>query len=390
MIVMRNYLHVVVLLLLSVGATFAQSADAPAKPTVISGEVVTVSDKNIVIKAASGDVDAVLSEKTEIKRVSPENPSLRSAAAAQLTDIGVGDKVAVTGVLAADGKSIPARAVYLMSKAEIASKHAKEAEQWRTRGIAGRVASVDPQTNKINVELSTLAGPVTVVITPKGDARFLRYAPDSIRFDEAKGSTLAEIKAGDSLRALGDRGPDGTTFTAEQIVTGAFQTVAGTVKTVDAEKGEIIIKDLKSGKDLTILTGSASVFKRFPAEMAERMAGGRGPGGGSVRPAGATPTAPSNGEVRRAGPGGPGPRGAGGIDDMIERFPDITAADLKEGDMIAISSTKNGTTDRIKAIKLLAGVEPFIRMAQASSGRQGGQGVQGSFSIPGLDGVGLP
>ena len=79
----------------------------------------------------------------------------------------------------------------------------------------------------------------------------------------------------------------------------------------------------------------------------------------------------------------------GGIDDMIDRFPNITPADLKPGDMIAFSSTKNGSVDRIKAIKLLAGVEPFLRMAQASNGSQRSQGVSGGFTIPGLDGVGF-
>jgi hypothetical protein len=58
--------------------------------------------------------------------------------------------------------------------------------------------------------------------------------------------------------------------------------------------------------------------------------------------------------------------------------------------MIAFSSTKNANVDRFKAIKLLAGVEPFLRMAQAANGNnQRGQGVQGGFTIPGLDGVGF-
>ena len=85
----------------------------------------------------------------------------------------------------------------------------------------------------------------------------------------------------------------------------------------------------------------------------------------------------------------PGGGRGGGIDEMLERFPSITAADLKAGDMIAVSSTKNGTLDRISAIKLLAGVEPFIRAAQAS-GQQGRGGQQGGFNIPGLDGFDVP
>ena len=57
--------------------------------------------------------------------------------------------------------------------------------------------------------------------------------------------------------------------------------------------------------------------------------------------------------------------------------------------MIAVSSTKSTNVDRITAIKLLAGVEPFIRAAQAANGGQRGQTTQ-SLSIPGLEGITFP
>jgi hypothetical protein len=76
---------------------------------------------------------------------------------------------------------------------------------------------------------------------------------------------------------------------------------------------------------------------------------------------------------------------------MLDRFPTITVSDLKPGDMIAVASSKGATPDRIKAFKLLAGVEPFIRMAQmaaAGGNRQGGQ-ANLNITIPGLDGIGF-
>jgi hypothetical protein len=76
---------------------------------------------------------------------------------------------------------------------------------------------------------------------------------------------------------------------------------------------------------------------------------------------------------------------------MLDRFPNITVADLKPGDLIAVSSSKT-SDNNIKAIKLLAGVEPFIRMAQmagAAGQRQGGQRSP-DFNIPGLDAVSMP
>jgi len=142
--------------------------------------------------------------------------------------------------------------------------------------------------------------------------------------------------------------------------------------------------------------GSASLLKKFPEEMAQRMAGMQA--GGGIRPGGTgassapagggQPGTPSGTGGGRGGFGN-GPR-AGGIDDMLERFPNITAADLKAGDMIAVSSSKSGNTDRITAIKLLAGVEPFIRAAQATNGGQRGRQGSQSLSIPGLEGLDFP
>ncbi|MBC7900467.1 MAG: hypothetical protein H7070_10505, partial [Saprospiraceae bacterium] len=106
-------------------------------------------------------------------------------------------------------------------------------------------------------------------------------------------------------------------------------------------------------------------------------------------------TAPAGGQAGTPGSAGGGRGGlggqrAGGIDDMLDRFPNITVADLKAGDMIAVSSSRSGDADRITAIKLLAGIEPFIRAAQATNGgRRAGQGTQ-SLSIPGLDGIDFP
>ena len=81
-------------------------------------------------------------------------------------------------------------------------------------------------------------------------------------------------------------------------------------------------------------------------------------------------------------------RGGGGIDEMLERFPTISIADLKVGEMIAFSSTKGGNQDRVTAIKLLSGVEPFLKAPQIAN-NSGRRGADSGFSIPGLDGGGF-
>ncbi|MEO6655124.1 MAG: hypothetical protein ABIO36_03500, partial [Pyrinomonadaceae bacterium] len=345
------------------GFIIAQTPEAAIKPTYFAGDVSAISPKSMAITTKTGAAVIVLTEKTAYKRASAENMNPATATGGALADISVGDKVTVSALLASDGKSMNARTVYFVTKADIAAKNARDAAEWQKRGIAGRVVKVDPLTNQINVELRSLTGSSNVTLTPKETAKFLRYAQDSVRFDEAKESSIAEVKAGDMLRALGDRSSDLMSFAAEKVVTGAFQTVAGTVKSIDTAKNEVLIKNLQTGKDVIVVIGETSVLKRFPAEMAEQMARFQIAGAAGPRPAGqgATPVAVgAPGQAPGAGRGPGGQRPAGGIEDMLDRFPNITSADLKVGDIIALSSTKNVTMDRIKAIKLIAGVEPFL------------------------------
>lgn len=417
----RNTL--ILFVIVAVGAVAysgAQTPGAAVRPSALSGDVVLVSAESLVLRTKDGDVTVEFTAKTDFKRVPPENPTLAAAVAASRDDIGEGDKLLVTGILSEDRKSIPARAVYLMSKLDIARKLQKESREWATRGISGRVASVNVQTGQITVDVRGLIGTTSVVITPKPDVSFLRYAPDSIQYSEAVPSKLTDLAAGDMLRALGDKSADGLSFAAEEIITGAFHTIAGKVKSVDVEKGDVVITDLQTKTEFTISMAKATVKKKFPPEMAMQMVrfpGGAGapgsPGGGPPqgfgRPQGqgnpqARPQGQGQGgEQRRPGQGqfgqgggqgrgGFGGQRGGGIDEMLERFPDISASDLKAGDVIAVSCTRKPGT-HINAIKVLAGIEPFIQAAQASGpggrGGRGGQGV-GDFSIPGLEGFDFP
>lgn len=394
------FLSAVILIFGLCGLTaFAQTTTV--KPSAISGEVGSINGEKIVLKTKDGDIEAVLSDKTQYFSVPPENPTLKAAVPAAVSDIGVGDKLLVTGILADDKKTIPAKSVYLMSKSAIASKQAKEQEEWKTRGIAGRVVSYNPQTSVITVTVRGLTGERTVSVTPAEKTEFFRYAPDSVKFSEAKKSQLSDIEPGDSIRALGEKNADGSEIKAEKIVTGAFKTIGGTITAINAEKNEVTINDFQTKKDVTIVVTDASLLKQFPAEMANRLAGmqamqaGGGQGGGMRPPTqGNQPQPQRNPQTPGQTPGqGGGLRaGGGGIDDMLDRFPNVKIAELKIGEMIAVSSTKSADPTRITAIKLLSGVEPFVKLAQmqmASGNRNGGgNNANSNFTIPGLDGFG--
>ena len=87
-----------------------------------------------------------------------------------------------------------------------------------------------------------------------------------------KPGSFAELKVGDQLRALGTKSADGSRFTPEEIVTGSFQTISGTITEIDAEKKEIKIKDLQSQQPVTIAISKDSSMRRLTPEMIAALA----------------------------------------------------------------------------------------------------------------------
>lgn len=389
------------------------AADSAIKPNLAVGEITAVDSagNKISLRTNDGAIDVVLSPATVYKRIPPETPRLTAAVDAALSDMSVGDKVLVTGKVAADKKSVPAKAVYLMTKADIGKRNAAESQAWRTRGVSGRVVSLNPNKEEFTIAARGMAGEQNIVVSAKENVNYRRYAPNSVKFDDAQKSSFSELKIGDQVRALGDKSADNTAFQAERIVFGSFKMVGGTITAIDAAKNEITIKELQTNKPITIAVNNASTLKKFPAEMATmmatRMSGGgmqpstgAGAGGAAVvvmRPSqqGTQPAAnqgqgaPPNGTMRGGSGAGAGAGMRGGnrgeVDDLLERFPTISLGDLKVGDAIAISSTASADANRYTAIKLVAGVEPFFKAPQMAAGGQRG-GNQPQINIPGLDG----
>ena len=380
------------------------------KPSVVTGDVSSVSDSKIVLQTKDGAIDVQLSATTQFKRVPPENPVLTAAVDSNLTEIGVGDKIVASGILSEDKKSLPARTVFLMTKADITKKTNAESEAWRTRSVSGRIVSLNPNTQEFTIAPLGGMGGQNTVISAKENVDYRRYAPDSVKFEDAKPSSFDDLRIGDQIRALGDRGADGTSFKAERIVSGAFKTVGGTITAVDAAKNEITVKEFQTNRTVTIAINNNSQLKKFPEEMASMMAMRMGGGAGMQPPGGQggqggqgnvvvrrPPQDNQPGEGQRQGPPGGGQPGAGfrsgpgglNVNEMFERLPTVSVADLKVGDAVAASTSSTGDAGRVTAIRFIAGVEPFFRAAQMAAGAQrgGGQGgASGGFSIPGLDG----
>jgi hypothetical protein len=367
----------------------------------VLGELKTINltSKELTVKTDAGSVVTVIvADSTSYLRLPPGETTMDKATKIALTDLGEGDRVLARGKIAADHKSLPARTLVVMTKTDIAKKQERERMEWRQRGILGVISNVKTDTKEvtINTRSGMSTQPVIIPISDKVDMR--RYAPDSIKFSDAKPSGFAELKIGDQVRALGDKSADGTHFTPEKVVTGAFRTVAGTVTAIDVTSGEIKINDLEKKQPLTVVIKSDSVLRKVPAEFGMMM-GGRGPTGGQGAPGAGGPApagaqAPANRPPQGAS-GGAAPSGQSGkpnMQDMLDRLPMISTADLKVGDTIIVSSTKGADPTRLTAITLVSGADTLLAIlaprpqpgaAQAPNPAAGlGSGVTFGIGLP--------
>ncbi len=407
----------------TVAAPAAAQTNSGVSANRVVGEVtgIDLAEKAITLKADGGSsqVIVLINDATVYYRAKPDALARAGTAAitpadmlkATLAEVGMNDRVVVLGKLATDQKSIPARVLIIATKADIAQKHELDREQWRRRGILGTVTAVNTDTKEITLATTSREGTKPVIVAA-GDAKvqFRRYAPDSVKFADAKMSSFADLKVGDRLRALGERAPDGARFMPEEIVSGSFRQIVGTVVSVDPAKNEIKLLG-QDKKPLTIVVNNDSNLRRLPPMMAQFMAqraagGGGAPGGGNNnngqgRPEGAgrPPQAPGGEPGAGGGMMGGGQRrmggGGGGFDpqDMLERMPQTTLAELKPGEMVIVSSTAGADPTRLTAVVLVAGVDAIVNAAPAGRGAGrpnagGGQdlGVPGGIDI----GIGLP
>jgi hypothetical protein len=325
-----------------------------------------------VVTAAGAQVNVPLTSDAAVLRLEPGQTSLAAAQPAKLSDIAVGDKV----IVGKNGDTTTASRVIVMKSGDIAARNAAEQADWQKRGTGGIIKSVAGDT----LTISSGAKTITITTTPK--TVFRRYAADSVKFQDAKPGTLAEIHPGDQLSVRGDKSPDGSSITAEEVVTGTFANLSGVLTAVDPAAGTVSFKDLTTKKSVTVKITANSDVRKLPPEMAARFGGGGVSGGGAAGnrgaagaaggpPAGGPPAGGYGGYGGGGGqaPGGPGgPGGAAGagraragmdLSRMLSRLPTETVAELKPKDAVMIVASP-GATDSFTAITLLSGVEALL------------------------------
>ncbi len=291
--------------------SLAQDADPNIAAKHAIGEVKTIdaAGKQLTIKTDAGSVVTVsVSDKTTYKKLAPGEKTLTNASDTTFAELAEGDRIMARGTVSDDRKTVPAMMIIVMTKGDLAKKQEAERLEWRRRGILGVITALKPDTKEITINNRTMAGVQSVVIPVSDKTELRRYAPDSIKFGDAKESTFSALKVGDQLRALGDRTEDPLRFNPQKVVTGSFRTVGGVVTAIDQATGEVKINELEKKTPLTIIVKQDSVLRRFPSDLSAMMGGFRGAGG----PGGSGGAAPGGGQPAQGGQGQPAARPQGG------------------------------------------------------------------------------
>ena len=350
-----------------------------AKPV---GTIKSISGNTITLTTDAGtDVTVQVQDATKFVRIAPGQTDLKSATPIQFQDVQAGDRILVRGKMADDGKSVLALSIIAMKKSDLAEKQVHEREEWQKHGTGGLVSSVDASAGTINISLPAIGEKKTVAIHLSKDTVLRRYAPDSVKFDDAKPAPLDQIKPGDQLRARGTRNADGSELAADEIVSGSFRNIAGIISAVDASAGSITVQDLATNKPVSIKITAESQLRKLPAPMAQRIAmrlkgvPADAPAQGTAGPAATSaqapkPAGPPAGGPGSGGPGGSGRPGGAGGDDLqqaILRMPAATLAELQKGGAVMIVATSGGPNDMPTAITVIGGVEPILEASPKSS-----------------------
>jgi hypothetical protein len=368
----------------------------PALKSVV-GEITSIDAASKQIKLKGDDGAAytiILGDATSFLRVAPGEKDLKKATKIAFADVMVGDRA-----LALEKDStVAARAVVIMTKGDLAQKHERDRAEWQRRGIAGSVTAVNPESKEVTV---VTRGRDAKTITVDASAATLeRYSPDSVKFADAKLSSFADIQPGDTVRVLGDKNEDGTRVKAEELVSGAFETIAGTVDSVDPATGEVRITNLQTKKPVVVRTNQNSLLRRLDPQIAAMLARRLRPAsssgdaasaaGGGRRPSGEN-AAPPGGPAGAGGAGGAGQGGSGGfrggfggagggagglggaaggdLQQILERMPQLSLSELKKGDAVIVSSSKGPDPSSVTAFSFVAGVEPFLAAAPRTAGQ---------------------
>src|SRR5215831_15703646 len=137
--------------------TRGSAQDAQAGIAKRIGMIKAITENSLTLAQATGsDVSVTVQPGARILRLASGDKDLKNATAIQLADLHVGDMVRVRGSGSADGNSIAALEVIVITQAAVAAVSDQIRQDWQKRGVGGRVESIDAATGTITTGTITL------------------------------------------------------------------------------------------------------------------------------------------------------------------------------------------------------------------------------------------
>ena len=273
----------------------------------------------------------------EILRIAPGEKDIGKASKLPLEDVRPGDRVLARSDSQAGGVPMVSQ-LLVVSQAEVVRRQTAEREDWKARGVTGKVTAVDPDKGEITI--LTRPRPVAKTITIQVSARTeqRRYRPDSARYSDAVPAVLGSLKPGDQVQALGERTPDGRMLLAEKLVSGAFRNFAARILNLDAANQQMTVEPAGGGPPLVVRIGPSATLRRLRPEDAAALASRKPAKAGEARNPGADPQT------------------------ILDSSPVIALGDLKPGDAVIIATGGNGgDAGPLPAIAVIAGTESLLK-----------------------------
>jgi hypothetical protein len=351
-----------------VGVVSAVNADAKE----ITIQTRTPEGPKPVIITASGPV-------VKLTRYAPDSIKFADRKPAAIEEIKVGDQLRAKGDKSEDGaRFTPEEVVTGTFRTEV-----------------GTVKSVDPSKNEIVIESAQDKKTLTVVVRPDSVLKQFQLPPEiaSMMGGGGMGGGGGQPGAqggGGPQRVVVQGGPDGRgnrPMGKEWLI----QTLkSGAVKPAELaqlihQRGVRFKATAADEKELRDAGATDEVITAVRENFKPGMVEGAAPGGG--------PVAGGQGPGGGGGQGGPGGGGGGMrrmmggdfVQQMLERMPAVTLAELKPGTMVLVSSTAGADPTRLTAIQLVSNIEPVVAMMSAMNARRTG-GSTGTGPAPAMGG----
>ncbi|MGA9060430.1 MAG: hypothetical protein WB341_02070 [Terracidiphilus sp.] len=341
----------------------APMARGQAQAARFLGTVTAISGDTLTVKTDAGEVRQVQVPSTaQLKRIEPGQTDLSKAETLEFGSLATGDRVLITLDPNAAAATPQALRIIAIKKADVVKKQEAENAAWN-QGVHGLVKSVDAAAGVIQVNVRVGDATKAVTVNTTKSTLLKRYAPGSVRFDQAQPAPVDAIHPGDQLWARGTWNTDKSAIAADGVVSGSFRSIPGTILSIDPANSTITVKDLATKKPVTIHITADAQLRRLDSNvaafLAARLKGNQAGSGGRSAYSGAG----GGGAQRSFSQAGGSGQGRMDLETVLERAPEIQLAGLQKGEAVMIVATEDASG--VNAIKLLAGVEPLLEAPEA-------------------------